>query len=108
MPCLQLFHKLFLDILCDSHIQLMHVSVIKCDLIPNLGEYMPDRTGQRLDNYQLKRLLGKGSFGEVYLAEHVYHKMEVALKVLSPLSDGDLPTFLIDSIHPTACFLPSR
>src|SRR5438105_979046 len=55
---------------------------------------MPDRTGQRLDNYQLERLLGKGSFGEVYLAEHVYHKTEVALKVLPLLSDGDLPTFL--------------
>jgi serine/threonine protein kinase len=55
---------------------------------------MTDRVGQRLDNYSLTRLLGTGSFGEVYLADHVYRKTQVAVKVLSRLADDDLPGFL--------------
>ncbi|WP_165423796.1 serine/threonine protein kinase [Ktedonosporobacter rubrisoli] len=55
---------------------------------------MSDRTGQRLDNYRLIRLLGFGSFGEVYLAEHIYHKNIVAIKVLQQLTDSELPGFL--------------
>src|SRR5436305_6953576 len=55
---------------------------------------MSDRTGQRLDNYHLIRLLGAGSFGQVYLAEHVYRKTQVAVKVLPQLADNDLPAFL--------------
>lgn len=55
---------------------------------------MTDRVGQRLDSYQLIRLLGAGSFGEVYLAEHVYRKDQVAVKVLPRLADSDLQSFL--------------
>ncbi len=55
---------------------------------------MADRVGQRLDNYLLLRRLGAGSFGEVYLAEQVYHKRHVAVKVLPQLSDNELPNFL--------------
>ena len=55
---------------------------------------MPNRVGERLDNYQLLRLLGTGSFGEVYLAQHVYRKGHVAVKVLPQLADNDLPAFL--------------
>ncbi|HEY4034858.1 MAG TPA: serine/threonine-protein kinase, partial [Ktedonobacteraceae bacterium] len=55
---------------------------------------MTDRVGQRLDTYQLIRLLGTGSFGEVYLAEHVYRKNRVAVKVLPQLADSDLQSFL--------------
>jgi len=43
---------------------------------------MADRRGQRLGNYTLVQLLGRGGFADVYLAEHVYLKTQVAVKVL--------------------------
>lgn len=54
-----------------------------------------DRVGQKLGNYQLKHLIGQGSFAEVYLAEHVYLKTQVAVKVLHiQLAKGDQESFL--------------
>src|SRR5437588_5397937 len=60
---------------------------------------MTNRQGQQLDNYRLIRLLGTGSFGEVYLAEHVYRRTHapVAIKVLSELAQGDLGSFLAEA-----------
>lgn len=43
---------------------------------------MADRVGQRLGNYALTRLLGRGGFAEVYLGEHVYLNTQTAIKVL--------------------------
>src|SRR5437868_14298071 len=43
---------------------------------------MKDRIGQQLGNYQLVSLLGKGSFAEVYLGEHIYLSRQAAIKVL--------------------------
>ena len=43
---------------------------------------MKDRVGQQIGNYRLIRLLGEGSFAEVYLGEHVYLKRPAAIKVL--------------------------
>ncbi len=43
---------------------------------------MVDRVGQQLGNYQLLRLLGRGTFAEVYLAEHRYLEVSAAIKVL--------------------------
>lgn len=43
---------------------------------------MSDRVGQRLGNYQLTRLLGKGGFAEVYLGEHVRLRTRAAIKIL--------------------------
>src|SRR6266496_1953785 len=43
---------------------------------------MIDRVGHSLGNYQLLRLLGRGAFAEVYLAEHHYLEVPAAIKVL--------------------------
>jgi serine/threonine protein kinase len=59
---------------------------------------MPNRVGQQLGNYHLLRLLGRGGFAEVYLAEHVYLKRRVALKVLhTSLEDEDVDQFLSEA-----------
>jgi serine/threonine protein kinase len=44
---------------------------------------MADRVGQRLGQYRLLRLLGKGGFAEVYLGEHVELGTQAAVKVLN-------------------------
>lgn len=45
---------------------------------------MADRTGQQLGNYQLIRLLGKGSFADVYLGQHRFlSQRQVAIKILA-------------------------
>jgi serine/threonine protein kinase len=43
---------------------------------------MTDRIGQQLGNYTIVQLLGRGGFADVYLAEHIYLKTQVAVKVL--------------------------
>ncbi len=43
---------------------------------------MINRVGQRLGNYRLLRLLGRGSFAEVYLGEHLHLGTQAAIKVL--------------------------
>src|SRR5712692_2356563 len=43
---------------------------------------MSDRVGQQLGNYHLLRLIGRGSFAEVYLGEHLHLNTQAAIKVL--------------------------
>lgn len=43
---------------------------------------MTDRIGQRLGNYTIVQLIGRGGFADVYLAEHIYLKTQMAVKVL--------------------------
>src|SRR6266496_1058913 len=51
---------------------------------------MADRTGQRLGNYQLTRLIGRGGFAEVYLGEHVRLSTQAAIKILyTRLTESD-------------------
>ena len=41
-----------------------------------------DHIGQRIGNYHLRRWLGGGGFGNVYLAEHVRDRSQAAIKLL--------------------------
>ncbi len=47
-----------------------------------------NRMGHTLGNYRLTKLLGRGGFAEVYLAENVYLEIQTAIKVLK-LQDLD-------------------
>src|SRR5436309_3554166 len=55
-----------------------------------------ERIGQSIRDYRLLRLLGKGRFGTVYLAEHLYEHTFAAIKVLhNPLTGpNDFDVFL--------------
>src|SRR2546425_698569 len=51
---------------------------------------MDNRIGQRLGNYHLSRLLGQGSFADVYLGEHIHlDTHQVAIKVLNMQVTGE-------------------
>lgn len=59
---------------------------------------MANRAGQRLDDYHLIRLLGDGASGEVYLGEHIIHRVPVAIKVLKVhLTPDTLKDFLTEA-----------
>jgi serine/threonine protein kinase len=69
---------------------------------------MADRVGQRIGDYLLIRLLGRGRFAEVYLGQHdVLYNKQAAIKILHTyLTDDDVANFrneaeIISSlIHP--------
>lgn len=53
--------------------------------VPLLIDRMPaDLEGRRLGMYTLGRELGRGSVGRVYLARHVSHGFDCAVKILAP------------------------
>ncbi len=61
---------------------------------------MMERAEQRLGNYRLKQLLGKGAFADVYLGEHLYLSTPVAVKVMhSRLDSPMLADFLTEARH---------
>src|SRR5260221_14661792 len=50
--------------------------------MPRGGARMSDHVGQQLGNYRLLRLIGRGSWGSVYLGEHLHLGTQAAIKVL--------------------------
>src|SRR3989442_2345785 len=61
---------------------------------PKGSSNMTDRLGQQLGNYRLIRLLGTGGFADVYLGEHVFLKIQAAIKILHTLRQEDMQGFL--------------
>ena len=68
---------------------------------------MADRVGQQLGNYRLFRLLGEGSFAEVYLGEHIHLGTSAAIKVFhTQLTSDDADNFSTEAhtiarlVHP--------
>jgi predicted ATPase/serine/threonine protein kinase/DNA-binding CsgD family transcriptional regulator len=69
--------------------------------------FMLERLDQRLGNYRLIQLLGKGTFSDVYLGEHLYLSTPAAIKVLrSRVDSPTLDDFLCEArlisqlVHP--------
>lgn len=68
------------------------------ELIDHLRGIMIDCAGLKLGNYRLVRMVGHGGFADVYLAEHVYLKTAVAIKVLHARLPGKLlQNFLVEA-----------
>ena len=57
---------------------------------------MVNLVGQRLGQYRLTRLLGRGGFADVYLGEHVYLGSQAAIKVLSALLAPEASSGFLD------------
>ena len=68
---------------------------------------MSERVGQQLGNYRLSHLIGRGSFAEVYLGEHLHLNTQAAIKVLhTQFSSEDRERFYTEArtvarlVHP--------
>ncbi|MDQ2714044.1 MAG: serine/threonine protein kinase [Chloroflexota bacterium] len=56
---------------------------------------MTYHVGQKLGNYQLVRLLGRGGYAEVYLGKHIYLKTRAAIKMVHMrVADDSMESFL--------------
>lgn len=56
---------------------------------------MTNLIGEQIGNYRLIRIMGRGGFADVYLAQHIYLKTQAAIKILhTQLEEDDLKNFL--------------
>ncbi|HLZ62981.1 MAG TPA: protein kinase [Ktedonosporobacter sp.] len=60
---------------------------------------MTDYIGQTFGNYRLLRLVGQGSFADVYLGRHIYLKTEAAIKILSGRLDAEAVEAFLKEAH---------
>ena len=61
---------------------------------------MVEQVEQKIGNYRLLQLLGKGAFADVYLGEHLYLNTPVAIKVLhTRLDSAIVADFLSEARH---------
>lgn len=58
------------------------------------------------EHYQLKKLLGVGSFGEVWLARNILADVDVAIKLYGLLDDNGIKDFREESNLPTNYTIP--
>ena len=74
--------------ICQHCGQAHEPSTLKC---PTTGYLLsaPGLVGQRVDRYQVERLLGVGGFGTVYRARHIHTDATVALKLLKRELNAD-------------------
>ena len=50
---------------------------------------MIDRVGKQLGKYQLLSLVGRGSFADVYLGQHIHLQSLAAIKILHTHLDSE-------------------
>ena len=70
--------------------------ISKEDLVKLMeGQPVHNYTGQQFGSYRLLSLLGRGGFADVYLAQHTYLRIQVALKLFrARLDDEHMQGFL--------------
>jgi eukaryotic-like serine/threonine-protein kinase len=90
------------DGLLDHNLLQLYLAILKRFFSAIFKEvrHILEQVEQRIGNYRLLQLLGKGAFADVYLGEHLYLNTPVAIKVLRTKQDSFiLADFLSEARH---------